>query len=78
MGDELLENSLNGFNNTLFAYGQTGSGKTHTVTGPPDDRGLIPRMIKGENFMSQDFMVKYKFSSLKKDFKFFYKFKPDI
>src|ERR1700754_2406022 len=29
---------------TIFAYGQTGSGKTHSITGTPDDPGIIPRV----------------------------------
>jgi len=40
---------MEGFNGTVFAYGQTSSGKTHTMTGVIDDpnqRGLIPRMVK--------------------------------
>ncbi|GMH43749.1 hypothetical protein BSKO_11683 [Bryopsis sp. KO-2023] len=45
---EVVSNSLEGMNGTIFAYGQTGSGKTFTITGGPDryqDRGLIPRAI---------------------------------
>ena len=40
--------SLEGINGTLFAYGQTGSGKTFTITGGAEryeDRGIIPRAI---------------------------------
>lgn len=29
----LIDETLEGFNTTIFAYGQTGAGKTHTVTG---------------------------------------------
>ena len=29
----------------MFAYGVTGSGKTFTVQGPPNDVGLMPRVI---------------------------------
>ncbi|CAJ1382175.1 unnamed protein product [Effrenium voratum] len=32
-GQAILDNAMDGFNNTLFAYGQTGSGKTHSVLG---------------------------------------------
>lgn len=45
----IVEDSLNGYNGTIFAYGQTGSGKTHTMTGPDINdkhfRGIIPRLI---------------------------------
>ena len=30
----ICDNSLNGYNGTIFAYGQTGSGKTFTLLGP--------------------------------------------
>ena len=30
----LIDETLEGFNTTIFAYGQTGAGKTHTVSGP--------------------------------------------
>ena len=36
---------LDGYHSTIFAYGQTGSGKTHTIDGPQDDLGIIPRAI---------------------------------
>lgn len=37
----LLDGILNGYNATVFAYGATGCGKTHTISGTPDDPGLI-------------------------------------
>ena len=37
---------LQGYNATVFAYGATGCGKTHTITGTPEDPGLIVRMMK--------------------------------
>mmetsp|Transcript_102445 Transcript_102445/g.181950 ORF Transcript_102445/g.181950 Transcript_102445/m.181950 type:complete len:831 (+) Transcript_102445:54-2546(+) len=49
LGEKILENARNGYNNCLFAYGQTGSGKTHSVLGmndPPEMRGLLPRCIE--------------------------------
>ncbi|CAD7957374.1 unnamed protein product [Amoebophrya sp. A120] len=48
LGMELLNNSIRGYNDTLFAYGQTGSGKTWSVIGGKDmnlDAGLLPRMV---------------------------------
>eukprot|EP01084_Bolivina_argentea_P259595 438067_1 len=48
MATPIIDNTLNGYNGTIFAYGQTGSGKTYTMTGGTanyDDRGLIPRTI---------------------------------
>ena len=32
----ICDNSLNGYNGTIFAYGQTGSGKTYTMVGIQD------------------------------------------
>lgn len=37
----LLESVLSGYNSTVFAYGATGCGKTHTVSGTPEDPGLV-------------------------------------
>eukprot|EP00391_Amoebophrya_sp_Ameob2_P013648 CAMPEP_0178984436 /NCGR_PEP_ID=MMETSP0795-20121207/1602_1 /TAXON_ID=88552 /ORGANISM="Amoebophrya sp., Strain Ameob2" /LENGTH=851 /DNA_ID=CAMNT_0020675295 /DNA_START=61 /DNA_END=2617 /DNA_ORIENTATION=- len=49
IGEELLDNAVKGYNDTLFAYGQTGSGKTWSVIGGADihgpDAGLVPRLI---------------------------------
>ena len=38
---DLLENVLDGYNATVFAYGATGCGKTHTITGTPQEPGII-------------------------------------
>ena len=42
---------LDGYNGTILAYGQTSSGKTHTMFGEDlsneEERGVIPRMVKG-------------------------------
>ena len=38
----VLDEVLQGYNCTVFAYGQTGSGKTYTMTGTPDEPGVIP------------------------------------
>ncbi|KAL7268364.1 tubulin-dependent ATPase kip3 [Rhizina undulata] len=37
----LLDNVLDGFNATVFAYGATGCGKTHTISGTPQQPGII-------------------------------------
>lgn len=37
----LLDNVLEGYNATVFAYGATGCGKTHTITGTPQQPGII-------------------------------------
>ena len=39
----IVESVLEGYNGTIFAYGQTGCGKTHTMTGTPDNKGIIPK-----------------------------------
>lgn len=41
----MVNKVLDGYHSTIFAYGQTGSGKTHTIDGPNDDLGIIPRAI---------------------------------
>jgi hypothetical protein len=43
---DLAESAVRGINVTVFAYGQTGSGKTHTMSGTPDDPGIIPRFLE--------------------------------
>jgi kinesin family protein 6/9 len=45
---EICDNSLMGYNGTVFAYGQTGSGKTYSMMGDTksyDQRGVIPRAL---------------------------------
>ncbi|KAK0526309.1 tubulin-dependent ATPase kip3 [Tilletia horrida] len=37
----LLDGVLNGYNASVFAYGATGCGKTHTISGAPNDPGVI-------------------------------------
>lgn len=37
----LLDNVLDGYNASVFAYGATGCGKTHTISGTPEQPGLI-------------------------------------
>ncbi|CAH8827914.1 unnamed protein product [Trichobilharzia szidati] len=46
IGYPLLLKTLDGFNTCIFAYGMTSSGKTYSITGPPNDPGIIPRIIK--------------------------------
>nr|XP_031863411.1 uncharacterized protein CI109_001287 [Kwoniella shandongensis]KAA5530483.1 hypothetical protein CI109_001287 [Kwoniella shandongensis] len=43
----LVEKAMNGFNSTVFAYGQTGSGKSFTMTGTPEELGIIPCAVDG-------------------------------
>ena len=47
VGQQLVDDVLEGYNATIFAYGQTGSGKTYTMLGPDwrddDLKGIIPR-----------------------------------
>lgn len=42
----MVDNALEGYNNTLFVYGQTGTGKTYTMSGTNKDDGLIQRCVK--------------------------------
>jgi len=44
----MVQQTLRGFNTTVFAYGQTGTGKTFTMEGDVDDTdrmGVIPRAV---------------------------------
>lgn len=41
----LIENLIHGKNGLLFTYGVTGSGKTFTMTGEPQDGGIMPRCL---------------------------------
>ena len=40
----VVDSSLAGYNATIFAYGQTGSGKSFSMTGSPDQPGIIRQM----------------------------------
>ena len=45
---DLVDNSIEGFNSTIFAYGPSGSGKSHTIQGKIDsdvEAGLITRAV---------------------------------
>ncbi|PHH49660.1 Kinesin-like protein 6 [Ceratocystis fimbriata CBS 114723] len=37
----LIDSVMDGYNATVFAYGATGCGKTHTITGTPQEPGII-------------------------------------
>ncbi|KAG1689906.1 Kinesin-like protein KIF23 [Nymphon striatum] len=41
----LVEDLIKGKNGLLFAYGVTSSGKTHTMTGTPEQPGIMPRFL---------------------------------
>ncbi|XP_051174889.1 kinesin-like protein KIF23 [Leptopilina boulardi] len=41
----LVENLIQGRNSLLFTYGVTGSGKTYTMTGEPQESGIMPRSL---------------------------------
>ncbi|KAJ3485246.1 hypothetical protein NLI96_g5073 [Meripilus lineatus] len=38
--------AMDGYNSVIFAYGQTCSGKTYTLSGDPEEPGIIPRAMK--------------------------------
>jgi kinesin family member 11 len=45
----LVQETVAGFNCTVFAYGQTGTGKTHTMEGDihsEENAGIVPRAVK--------------------------------
>jgi kinesin family protein 23 len=41
----LVSNLIHGKNGLLFTYGVTGSGKTFTMTGDPQNGGIMPRCL---------------------------------
>ncbi|XP_050395507.1 kinesin-like protein KIF23 isoform X2 [Patella vulgata] len=41
----MVEDLLHGKNGLLFTYGITSSGKTYTMTGTPQDQGILPRCL---------------------------------
>jgi kinesin family member 22 len=41
-----VPNALCGRNTTIFCYGMTGTGKTYTMSGTPDNPGIIPRAVR--------------------------------
>eukprot|EP00041_Stephanoeca_diplocostata_P028029 m.783207 g.783207 ORF g.783207 m.783207 type:complete len:1328 (+) comp23293_c0_seq5:175-4158(+) len=41
----LVKNTLEGNDSLLFTYGVTNAGKTYTVTGVPEDTGVLPRAL---------------------------------
>ncbi|XP_059175032.1 kinesin-like protein KIF23 isoform X2 [Physella acuta] len=41
----LIADLVAGKNGLLFTYGVTGSGKTYTMTGSPQDQGILPRSL---------------------------------
>ncbi len=48
VGQDTVQDILNGYNGTIFAYGQTGSGKTYTMVGDIHSnflKGIIPRSM---------------------------------
>jgi len=42
----IIEQTVSGFNTTIFAYGQTSSGKTHTMHGNPQEPGVIGMAVE--------------------------------
>lgn len=45
-GEQVVECVLDGFHSTVLVYGQTNAGKTFTMTGTPDNPGIIERFAK--------------------------------
>lgn len=46
LGNPLLDNAFQGYNNCIFAYGQTGSGKSYSMMGYGKEPGVIPRICR--------------------------------
>lgn len=59
----LIEDLLHAKNGLLFTYGVTGSGKTYTLTGEPNNPGIMPRSIHTifnsiQEFQAGKFVIK--------------------
>ncbi|KAM0285658.1 hypothetical protein ACHAQH_001364 [Verticillium albo-atrum] len=46
LGQPLLDNAFQGYNNCIFAYGQTGSGKSYSMMGYGKEIGIIPNICQ--------------------------------
>ena len=46
LGEPLLDNAFQGYNNCIFAYGQTGSGKSYSMMGYGKEIGIIPMICQ--------------------------------
>ncbi|KAK4953446.1 hypothetical protein LTR28_006463, partial [Elasticomyces elasticus] len=46
LGNPLLDNAFQGYNNCIFAYGQTGSGKSYSMMGYGVEEGVIPKICR--------------------------------
>ncbi|AOA60589.1 Kinesin-related motor protein [Komagataella phaffii CBS 7435] len=57
IGQDMLNNCLNGYNSCIFAYGQTGSGKTYTMMGNKLD-GLVPSLGRELFILKQSMLEK--------------------
>ena len=44
--EPMIQQSMDGYNMTLFAYGTTSSGKTHSIFGSKDEIGIIPLALE--------------------------------
>ena len=76
---ELVHNSLDGINQTVFAYGQTSSGKTFTMRGYPEKNqlGLIPLSVKEifdtiEADVTRDYQVSVSYMEVSKIISLFF------
>ena len=51
-GKKICDDSLKGYNGTIFAYGQTGSGKTYTILGKNILKRIEPKISNNTSFIS--------------------------
>lgn len=58
IGQEILNNAIQGYNCCLFAYGQTGSGKSYSIFGYGANRGIVPiiceELLSGKHLVNDD------------------------
>ncbi|XP_064648912.1 uncharacterized protein LOC135501084 [Lineus longissimus] len=66
----IVDSFINGINGTIFAYGQTASGKTFTISGTPEQPGLIPLCVDHlfnsieNNMDNMEFLVRVSYIEL--------------
>lgn len=46
LGKPLLAKAVAGYSTCIFAYGQTGAGKSYSMTGAPNNEGVIPMVCR--------------------------------
>ena len=58
LGQDVLQNAINGYHCCIFAYGQTGSGKSYSIFGYDQNKGIVPmicdELLNGKTLINDD------------------------